>query len=164
MVYDIPFPAGFDLADSVQPEPVMSSDGHWYFTAYGKMQKGAPALTYMCRWTIGQAVVEFVTLEAYTSARGSPASDGARLWLMAHDAGKRLRLQVVPDWTPLPIGAARLPVQIPPNGAIAALWHGEYTEAEFDTPEETALRVEKQLKALNELVDLLQQGGVLIPG
>lgn len=163
MIFDIPFPIGFDLADSVQPEPVMSADGHWYFTVYGKMRKGAPALTYMCCWAIGQSVVEFVTLEAYTSARGSPASDGAQLWLMAHDAGKRLRLQLVPGWMPF-AGAARPPVEIPPNGAIAALWHGEYTGAEFDTPEETALRVEKQLKAINELVDLLRLAGVLISG
>jgi hypothetical protein len=98
MIYDIPFPIGFDLANSVQPEPVYGADGSWYFTVYGRIQKDAPALTYMCRWKIGQAVVEFVPLEAYTNARGSPASDGARLWLMSHDAGKRLRLQTVDGW------------------------------------------------------------------
>lgn len=99
--YDLTFPSGFDLADSVQPEPFMSgSDDKWYFTVYGKMHSGDPALSYVCRWKPGQAVVEFVPLEIYTSARGSPASDGARLWFMAHDKNKHLRLETVPDWTP----------------------------------------------------------------
>lgn len=52
-------------------------------------------------------------------------------------------------------------VPIPPDGAIAALWHGVYTAAEFDTPAETALRVGKLLNAVNELVALLKAAGVI---
>lgn len=53
------------------------------------------------------------------------------------------------------------PIAIPPDGAIAALWHGAYTAAEFDTAPEVALRVGKLLKAVNELVDLLKTAQVL---
>jgi hypothetical protein len=56
---------------------------------------------------------------------------------------------------------AHSPIPIPPDGAIAALWHGSYTGAEFDTPPEVALRVGKQLAALNELIALLKAAGVL---
>lgn len=160
-VYDLTFPDGFDLSDLVQPEPVMSADGRWYFTVYGKLSRGAPAKTYVCRWKIGQPIVEFVTLATYCSARGSPASDGNRLWLMAHDSGKRLCIQTVPDWTPPP-GGGHAPVPIPPNGDIAQLFQGTYTAQDFDTPGETALRVGKILDGLNELVGLLKQAGVLV--
>jgi len=158
-VYQLTFPDGFDLSDLVQPEPVMSADGHWYFVVYGKLSQGASAKTYVCRWKIGQAVVEFAALEQYCSARGSPASDGSRLWLMAHDSGKRLCMQTVPDFVPPHAGRAAVP--IPPGGAIDSLFDGVYTAADFDTPAETALRVQKQLDAIQELVALLQAAGVL---
>ncbi len=59
-----------------------------------------------------------------------------------------------------PIGAA--PIPIPPGGAIDALWTGVYTAADFDTPAEIAIRVQKQLDAIQELVALLKVAGVLI--
>jgi hypothetical protein len=100
-----------------------------------------------------------VPLAPFCSGRGSLCMDGR--WI-AWD-GAVWYMGALPGFVPLPAGQ-KAPTQIPPNGAIAALWHGEYTGAEFDTPEETALRVEKQLKALNELVDLLKLGGVLVSG
>lgn len=58
--------------------------------------------------------------------------------------------------------APRAPIPIPADGPIAALWHGVYTAAEFDTAPEIALRVGKLLNAVNELVGLLKAAGVLI--
>lgn len=100
-IYEVKFPAGFDVADSVQPNPVPGADGLWYFTVYGK-QDGAPAKTHMCRWGPNSVAVEFLTLERYTTARGAPAVGalGKGLWLWSFDTGKKLFVQSVPDWTP----------------------------------------------------------------
>jgi len=59
-------------------------------------------------------------------------------------------------------GAGIHPVAIPPDGAISALWHGNYTAEQFDTPEETALRVLKLLKGVNEIVAKLIEAGVFV--
>ena len=102
MVYDITFPAGFDVADAVLVPPVPSADGKWYFSVYGKVNSSAPALTYLCRWGPGMAQVEFVPLDVYTHARGAPAVGigGARLWLFGFDTGKRLIVQLTEGWAP----------------------------------------------------------------
>lgn len=55
----------------------------------------------------------------------------------------------------------RVAVTIPIDGAIAALYRGVYMPTDLDTPAEVALRVSKQLAALNELVALLKAAGVL---
>lgn len=58
-------------------------------------------------------------------------------------------------------GAAGVPVLIPVGGAISQLYTGVYTALDFDTPAETALRVQKQLDAIQEAIELLKQAGVL---
>jgi hypothetical protein len=73
-------------------------------------------------------------------------------------------------WDPIPgiddpwsYGAGSRPaVPIPAGGAIAQLYTGVYTALDFDTPAETALRVQKQLDAIQEAIALLQQAGVLV--
>ncbi len=52
-------------------------------------------------------------------------------------------------------------IPIPPAGAIAGLYTGIYKATDFDTPAETALRVQKQLDAIQEMVELLKQACVL---
>lgn len=69
----------------------------------------------------------------------------------------------IPGFVPLAFGgAARPPVPIPPGGAISQLFQGTYAAVDFDTPAETALRVNKLLAGVNELVALLKQAGVLV--
>ena len=99
-IYEVRFPPGFDALNGVQPNPVPGLDGRWYFTIYGKVNKDAPALSYMCRWAPGMDVAEFLTLEQYTTARGAPAigPGGQHLWLWSFDTGKRLLVQIIPDW------------------------------------------------------------------
>lgn len=101
-IYNISFPTGFDVADSVLVPPVAGADGKWYFSVYGKKAAGSPALTYLCRWGFGMTEVEFVTLDVYTTARGAPTvgPGGARLWLFGFNTGKRLIVQLCPDWAP----------------------------------------------------------------
>lgn len=53
-------------------------------------------------------------------------------------------------------------VPIPAGGAISQLYTGVYVAADFDTPQETATRVQKQLDAIDELIVLLKTAGVLI--
>jgi hypothetical protein len=61
-----------------------------------------------------------------------------------------------------PTSGANCPnIPIPPGGALASLYTGVYVAADFDTPAETALRVQKQLDAIQELVKLLQDACVL---
>lgn len=101
MIYEVKFPPGFDALDGVQPNPVPAADGRSYFTVYGK-QDGTAAKAYMCRWAPDMLVAEFLTLEQYTAARGAPAvgPGGQHLWLWSFDTGKRLFVQIVPDWAP----------------------------------------------------------------
>lgn len=58
-------------------------------------------------------------------------------------------------------GGVKVPVEIPADGAIDVLYSGAYAPTDLDTPQEVALRVSKQLAALNELVGLLKAAGVL---
>ncbi len=59
-------------------------------------------------------------------------------------------------------GGVRPPVAVPIGGAIDELWDGVYQAKDFDTAIETAIRVQKQLDAIQELVELLKQAGVLV--
>lgn len=96
-----------------------------------------------------------VPIAPFCSGRGSINADGRWIaWEGSHHFSGSL-----PGFTPLPAGA---PVAIPAGGAIAALYTGVYVAADFDTPAETALRVQKQLDALQELVELLKKAGVLV--
>ena len=56
----------------------------------------------------------------------------------------------------------RVPTPIPADGAIDVLYQGVYVPADLDTPAEVALRVQKQLDAIQELGELLKQARVLI--
>lgn len=103
--YEVKFPSGFDLADLVQPTQVPSGQScgyRWYFAAYGKLRVGDPARQYVFRWGTGDPVAERIVMEHDTTARGSLAvgAGGLGLWLMAHDAGKKVVLQQVPGWEP----------------------------------------------------------------
>lgn len=69
----------------------------------------------------------------------------------------------VPQYTPWPAPAAQ-PIVVPAASPLWQLWHGQYAAADFDTPAETALRVEKQLKALNALIDALVAAGIIVKG
>lgn len=123
--YDIAFPDSYDVADAVLVPPIPGADGKWYFSVYAKKNKDSPALTYLCRWGPGMTEVEFVDLERYTTARGAPAvgPGGARLWLFGFDQGKRLIVQLCPDWSP--------PAWMNGSAAIAAL-NQRITELEQD--------------------------------
>lgn len=78
--------------------------------------------------------------------------------------GSAFEFGVVEGFASFVPSPARAPILIPPNGHIAALWHGVYTAADFDTPAETAVRVGKQLDAFHELMGLLEAGGVVRRG
>ncbi len=97
-----------------------------------------------------------------TSGRGSiwvSLFDGTASWVGWKDNDPPLG-GPIPDFVPFKF-TAQAAIKIPAGGAISQLWHGEYTATEFDTPEETAMRVEKLLKGVNEEIDLLIQGGYL---
>lgn len=64
----------------------------------------------------------------------------------------------IPGFVPFP---RTVVPQVPPTGALAALYQGVYTAKDFDTPTETALRAQKQLDALQEGIELLIAAGVL---
>lgn len=98
-----------------------------------------------------------VEYQPFCAARGTISEDGH--WIAFN--GKLYYSGPIPGFVPLP-NNARPPVVIPPNGAIDNLYDGVYVPADFDTPAEIALRVQKQLDALQELVALLKKAGVLI--
>jgi hypothetical protein len=53
-------------------------------------------------------------------------------------------------------------VAIPAGGAIASLYTGVYQAKDFDTPDETALRFQKLLDAVQESIELQKAAGVLV--
>lgn len=98
-----------------------------------------------------------VPISPFCSGRGSIERNGT--WIAwessTHHTG------ALPGFVPLPSGGESPPVPIPNGGALASLYTGVYVAADFDTPAETATRVQKQLDAIQELVALLQAAGVL---
>lgn len=85
------------------------------------------------------------------------------LWAVGNkESGSRATPPRYPIIEYVPFERGVTSVAIPPDGAIAALYQGVYAPADLDTPQEVALRVSKQLAALNELVDLLKAAGVLV--
>jgi hypothetical protein len=96
-----------------------------------------------------------VPLSPRVSGRGSIHDDG--YWIAWEGSTKHQG--VLPGFVPVSKGA---PVAIPAGGALAVLYTGVYVAADFDTPDETALRVQRQLDAIQELTLLLQKAGVLV--
>lgn len=96
-----------------------------------------------------------VPTQPFCTGRGSIERNGH--WIAWE--GSTYHTGALPGFVPLPSGAA---VPIPPDGAIAALFTGVYVAADFDTPAETALRVQKQLDSIQEVVELLKVAGVLV--
>lgn len=60
--------------------------------------------------------------------------------------------------------ARQSPIVIAPTSPIGVLWSGAYTAADFDTPAEVALRVGKLLHAVNQVIDVLIDAGVVVRG
>ena len=95
-----------------------------------------------------------VPISPFCSGRGSVSKDGT--WI-AWEGSQHFE-GALPGFVPLPHSA---PIAIPADGALAQLYIGVYVAADFDTPAETALRVQKQLDAIQELTELLKRAGVL---
>lgn len=106
-----------------------------------------------------------VPISPFCSGRGSISRSGT--WIAWE--GNTHHTGALPGWTPLS-GAdlpptpptAGMPVAIPPGGSLASLYTGVYVAQDFDTPQETAQRVQKLLDALQELTDLLTKAGALV--
>lgn len=92
-----------------------------------------------------------VPLAPFCSGRGSINADGH--WIAWE--GAAYFTGIIPGFVP------RMPTLIPLNGAIDSLYDGVYTPQDFDTPAEIAVRVQKLLDALQELIALQKQAGVL---
>jgi hypothetical protein len=101
---------------------------------------------------------ESVPLQPFCSGRGTIHDDG--VWI-AWEGSTKYEGNL-PGWMPKATGGGRPAVAIPPAGALAALYTGVYAPADFDTPAETAQRVQKQLDAIQELTELLKAAGVLV--
>lgn len=101
-----------------------------------------------------------VPIAPFCSGRGSISADGR--WIAWE--GSRHFSGPIPGFAPIVLtsGATRPPVAIPVGGAIDELWDGVYAAKDFDTAAETALRVQKQLDAIQEIVELLKKAGVLV--
>ena len=97
-----------------------------------------------------------IPLQVFCTGRGSIEENGH--WI-AWD-GSVYHTGALPGF--VPVAGKGAPVAIPPGGAIASLYTGVYTAADFDTPAETALRVQKQLDAIQEMVELLKHAGVVV--
>lgn len=113
MIYEVKFPPGLDIADSVLTPPVPAADGCWYFSIYGKLNS-PDAKAYCYRWTLGMALAEPLTLEEYTRKRGTLAVgvQGQHLWQWSFREDKTLIVQIVPDWAP--------PAWMTPGAALEA--------------------------------------------
>jgi hypothetical protein len=89
----------------------------------------------------------------------------AGLWLIGNqeaapnETPPRIRIVEYEPW-PMPTA----PIVIPASSPLWQLWSGAYAAADFDTPAETALRVGKQLAALNVLIDALVTAGIIVKG
>jgi hypothetical protein len=96
-----------------------------------------------------------IPLTPFCTGRGSIEENGH--WI-AWD-GSVYHTGALPGF--VPARRADDPVPIPAGGALTQLYTGVYVAADFDTPAETALRVQKQLDAIQELTELLKRAGVL---
>ena len=72
---------------------------------------------------------------------------------------------IIPGFEPFVLsasGVARPPVYLGAKSPVWALYRDTYTAQDFDTDEEDALRVGKQLAALNVIVDALVHQGIIV--
>lgn len=131
--------------------------------AYDNLPKTDPGRFRFSVFRVGAGgVLAYLPLEDEASGLGGAgtiyvrSSDGTGRYSCA--SAKAAYDGAIPGFVPL---APRVPVAIPPDGAIAALYQGVYSASDFDTPAEAALRVGKQLAAINQLVELLIAAGVV---
>lgn len=100
MIYNLPFPPGFNPRDFVEPGAQPSGDGSWFFVGYGSFP-GESIFCHVFRNIGNGAQSTRVLIERPTPGRGSLAIGGAGkgLWLLSYD-GPALLQQSVPGWTP----------------------------------------------------------------